>query len=687
MQGSETTNDAGVTLKIAEDGFGIYHQEREVGLWNLTLEMELNGEHMRARYASAEEDSTGISAEGYIGDSQIACETRLEFVEDGNAATIRHRVRNEEEGIVTHITNVRTSQHTEKGRGVWLPFSRPYDLRYCHTDNVRTERYPYCMTESPYVRSLPVDERHCGIGQDQPFPALYLTDRDYRNGIVVAALEENCNYQSYRLSRTARPLRSILETFEIRHEFPLAAGFALGLQGELELDGLYVELCETTHPQNAYLNYIDHLSETHDFRGPKTKLLDEALYCTWNYGRAARQVEGELLTTAEFISENMPNVTFFLVDAGYTFREVDRSGLSTNDSLDIMYNGPDEMLDPEKIPDMRAFSAKLRDMGLRPGLWWTPTAMLDSNLYKDHPDWFLRTETGAPYRIAGRKGFLDLTVPDARDFLDKTLSIILGEWDIDATKMDFWSQCFEAREGRHQRPNMTAVETRRILFDLVRKYLPEDGVFMTCVATGMGKPFIGQHADTYRNTIDIGSGTWDRQIGSCYWALPVLGIPGRKTFLHNNDSVGINLNCPENENFFRLTWGFITMGMQEIGGSLEQLPEKYRRAMRKYTDRCERGFRCQCPDERAFTGEPLPESLYVTYPEDSRTYRNGVRQSLALFNWTDEAKVVSVKRSKLGQEKLVEAENFWTEGRERFDEEFITKRLDPRSAVLYDVLV
>lgn len=687
MKNTRQTSESGTTLEITPGGFGIYDDQREVGLWNMTLAMELNGEDQQVWYDSAERDEHGVTGQGYLGNTDIACETRLYFVNNGTAATIQHRLKNEEDGTVTHITHARTCQQMDEDRCVWLPFSRPHDLRYCHTDNVRTEQYPYCMTESPYVRSLPVQEKLCGTGQDQPFPAIYFTNRDYEHGIVVAALEENHNYQSYRLSRTPTPDKSILDTFEIRHEFPLARGLTLDLNEVLELDGLYVEICQNTHPQDAYLNYVDHLAETHNFRGPTTKLRDEALYCTWNYGRAARQVEEELLTTAEFISDNMPNITFFLVDAGYTFREVDRSGLSTNDSLDVMYNGPDEMLNPKKIADMRAFTSKLRDMGLRPGLWWTPTAMLDSNLYRDHSDWFLRTENGAPYRIAGRKGFLDLTVPDARDFMDETLSIILGEWDIDATKMDFWSQCFEDRQARHQRPNMTAVETRRILFDLVRKYLPDDGVFMTCVATGMGKPFIAEHADTYRNTMDIGSGTWKHQIGSCYWALPALGIPGRKTFLHNNDSVGINLNCPENENFFRLTWGFITMGMQEIGGALEQLPEKYRRAMRKYTDRCDRGYRCQCPDERAFTGEPLPESLFVTYPEDSRTRQNGVQQSLALFNWSEEPKVISVKRFGLGHKGPVEAENFWTEEHETFNGEFITKRLNPRSAKLYDVFL
>jgi hypothetical protein len=112
---------------------------------------------------------------------------------------------------------------------------------------------------------------------------------------------------------------------------------------------------------------------------------------------------------------------------------------------------------------------------------------------------------------------------------------------------------------------------------------------MTCVATGMGNPFIGQYADTYRNTIDVGVGTWDEQVRNCIWALPTLGFEGRKTFLLNNDSVGIMKDYPDHENYFRFTWSFMNMGLIETGGRMETWPEKWVQAMRKLTDRCDRG--------------------------------------------------------------------------------------------------
>lgn len=209
---------------------------------------------------------------------------------------------------------------------------------------------------------------------------------------------------------------------------------------------------------------------------------------------------------------------------------------------------------------------------------------------------------------------------------------------------------------------------------------------MTCVATGMGNPFIGQHADTYRNTADIGVGTWIEQVANCFWALPTLGFEGRKTFLLNNDSVGIMAEYPDNENEFRLIWSFMNMGLMETGGRMETWPEKWVKAMRKFTDRCDRGYRVHCPDDRAFTGEPLPEVLFVDYPPESPTARTGIAQSLALFNWTDAPQLISVRRSRLGQAGPAAAVNFLNGEHEVFDVEFISKRLNARSAILWDVL-
>jgi hypothetical protein len=76
----------------------------------------------------------------------------------------------------------------------------------------------------------------------------------------------------------------------------------------------------------------------------------------------------------------------------------------------------------------------------------------------------------------------------------------------------------------------------------------------------------------------------------------------------------------------------------------------------------------------------------VDYLSGSPTARAGIRQSVALFNWTDAPQIISVRRARLGHTGAVTAEDFWTGERETLDGEFITQRLEGRSALLFDIL-
>jgi alpha-glucosidase (family GH31 glycosyl hydrolase) len=343
-------------------------------------------------------------------------------------------------------------------------------------------------------------------------------------------------------------------------------------------------------------------------------------------------------------------------------------------------------VNPESFPGgIRGFSDELRKLGLRPGIWWSPTCQVDSDLYRDHPDWFLRREDGGVLLLGEKNAFLDYTHPEALEHLDRTLSVILGEWGMDACKMDFWSQNFECRQARLHDPTKTAVQARTAFFEVVRKNLPPDGVFMTCVAVGMGNPFIGRHADTYRNTIDIGVGDWHEQIYNCAWSLPTLLTEGRKTFLLNNDSVGANLKVTENENFFRFTWSFMHQGMIETGGRMEEWPAVYVEAMRRCTEHIDRGYPVRCADPQAFTGTPFPKVLVVDYPEGSATRKRGVRKHVALFNWEDVPQVIGASNAQLGLEGETAVRDFWTDEARTFVADGIYEVLPPHTARLYEI--
>jgi hypothetical protein len=668
-----------IALSIQEHGFQFKSSEYNLGVCGLALSLQLDGQHCTGEYHKIADTEGKFSGYAQITDN-LELKSILEPIKGIDAAVLRHTLTNTGKTLLV-IDALCTGIGGEEsallhGKGSWLG----WDLRYGHTDNVRTERYPHCQMEYPYVRMLPVEERTLGRGEDQPFPAIFIEDIKSGGMMVIGAASQTLNYLTFTLRKQAMVNKSIFDRFSINHETGHAGGFVIQPGETLALDGIYFQIIERRAYDTVYDDYLDYLSSRHCFRGATTPLLKEAFHCTWNYGVFADQTEKSLLPTARFIAKHLPGIKWFLMDAGYLDGDIGST------MMHRFYPDPNQYISAETWPrGIRGYTDELRTLGLRPGLWWSPTASIKSALYQDHPEWFLKQTNGKPYCIGEENGFLDYSHPGALDYLDRTLAVILGEWGMDACKMDFWSQNFEDREVRYYDPSMTAPQVRNRFFETVRKHLPEDGVFMTCVAVSMGNPFIGQWADTYRNTIDIGVGVWDEQKRNCCWALPTLGFTGRKSFLLNNDSVGIMPEYPGNENLFRFTWTFMNMGLVETGGRMETWPEQWVKAMRTLTDRCDRGYKVRCPDTRAFTGEPLPESLVVDYPSESPTAKSGVRQSLALFNWTDQPRVISVRRADLGHSGSVKAKNVWTGDGADFSGDFITLELAGRSAVLWDV--
>ncbi|MCX6960652.1 MAG: hypothetical protein NTW91_10330 [Verrucomicrobia bacterium] len=110
------------------------------------------------------------------------------------------------------------------------------------------------------------------------------------------------------------------------------------------------------------------------------------------------------------------------------------------------------------------------------------------------------------------------------------------------------------------------------------------------------------------------------------------------------DSAGFG-NVPENEQLFRLTWVFITQVIIELGGPVEECDERKVALWQRLLRNCDRGHRVRWLDERAITGDAMPEILKVDYPPGSRMARAGIRSHIAFFNWQDRAKPVGGDRA------------------------------------------
>ncbi|WPJ96694.1 alpha-galactosidase [Coraliomargarita algicola] len=479
-----------------------------------------------------------------------------------------------------------------------------WGMRYAHTGNLRTERYPFCAADYPFLRQLPPEERVLGDTEDQPFPALFLSNDISKESLVFAFLSQERAVPVFNFKRKYHFTTGVFDKFEIHWHFPQSQGYTIPAGESFSPESLYLQLSKNVEVDKAFEDYLNYLETLKPKQAPLSPVYNSALHCTWNYGVFEDQREASLIDTARFIAEQLPEIQFFLIDDGYLQHEEKSSRVH----LDRFYPTPeDAVLLPESWPQgIRGFTDELRNMGLRPGIWWTPMIQLPCRLHDEHPEWFLRKPDGELFLIGNNLAYLDYSNPDALAFLDRTLAHIQGQWNVDAVKIDFWSQNFETNLAQLQNPECSGIDLRRKFFEIVRKDLPDDGIIMSCIAMGMGNPFLSESVDTFRCSMDIHDGYWEDQINNSNWMLPTLSFGGRRTgCLLNTDSIGFNPELPTNETNFRLTWSYITMGLIETGGRLEKLDTEQLSALKKLLKRCDRGYPVRCPDLRTYTGDHI----------------------------------------------------------------------------------
>ncbi len=579
-----------------------------------------------------------------------------------NTAKVSHVIRSAASGGVGGMGGpVFTDNHIWRGR-------------YCHLDNVRTEKFPWCRPEFPYVRNLPKSDTVFGNQESLVVPAMILTNDSYSQLLVEGQLRQDRTRVCWTLSAGAG---QTVRTYQ--QDWAMATGgFELGAGKSLELEPIYYQIHENTHPQDGWKDYFAAVAAENTLLASDDILLSKAFYCSWNYGVFEDISEEKLLKTARFIAGHMPDMKHFLIDGGWQSPDA-----VTSPSCANFYLPEDQWHDSKRFPNgMKTMADKIRVTGLTPAIWWTPSVGLHSLLAQEHPEWLAKDATGNVFRICD-SGFLDYSLAPVQAYLQKLFTILFKQWGYEGMKMDFWSQSVESETIRYA--TGTGVQWRDWLLSTIRSYLPKDGFLMTCVAASMGNPFLGKGASSYRCSIDVGACSWREHVTASVWNLPLLSIPGNKTCLLNVDGMGWNPKLSDDENLHRLTYGFITMGSLEVDGRLEEVaPDKIALLNQLIAD-MDRGHPVHCPDEEAFQGRPLPKVLFVDYPAGSKTATRGIRKHIALFNWTDKPAYAGYSAADLGLSGTVKACNFWTQQDVSFADGNVCELLAPHSARLYEI--
>jgi hypothetical protein len=559
-----------------------------------------------------------------------------------------------------------------------------FRVRYFHSSNVRTEKFPRFRVEHPYVRCIPYDAVHFNHDEANHLPAFGICDADYQVVLVEGDLNQVKFERSWELGlerhdETANS-NGIPRTCRGIQRHTLTEGYVVAPGESVELSRVFYQIKNKCTPNVAFADYVDVLSTQHTFRGHSSPMRHAGVYCTWNYGTFGNITEEIILKRAKVLAENIPNCTHFLIDDGY--QALRETYDNRNAGIDSFYPVPSEGYDKVKFPNgMKVIADGIRELGLNPCIWLSPKVYLASPLAQEKPHWLLRDKNGSA-ELIGKSSFLDLSNPEAREYYLKVLDALFVEWGFTGVKYDFMTQWFLLEQSRFQ--YNSGIQWRDFAFSEIRKRIGDDGFFMTCIAFSAGNPFPGLNADSYRCGFDIHDGTWHEQVRACSGTLPQLLIEGKKTLLLNMDSAGFS-EIPENEQRFRFTWNFITQGILEIGGKLENHTEAQFEMFNRLLANADRGNQVTCLDEKAFCGEPLPEILQVHYPQDSRMRKAGVQQHLAFFNWSQDPKCLclAIDKAQIDRRSLIT--DFWSDGRIELHDDFIHVILAPHSAKLLTI--
>ena len=328
---------------------------------------------------------------------------------------------------------------------------------------------------------------------------------------------------------------------------------------------------------------------------------------------------------------------------------------------------------------MKWLSDELRKMGLKLGLWLAPyITNVKTRIVREHPDWLVMDrETGEPLTRpnsnVGPCCVVDLTVPEAMDWMRNIVEVWVREWGVDYIKLD--GPALRHYEGGvFHDPTVSPVQIVRRSLEVIREVAGEDVIIE---GEGIYGPSVG-YVDIQRVQQD----NWN------FWYRPDAGVPAMKenmkndllaAFLHDRfwgnhrenvvlrdflspthprqggapDSMDVIL--PENELRFEVSVGALAGGPMLLTDAMPELlrsPEK-ERLISRFLPHCEHPG---CRPVDVFQGGRQPSVFFVPV---ERAFASWI--VVGVFNWGDHYEDFVVPLPEVGAEGEWRAFEFWTQ--------------------------
>ncbi|WP_435154135.1 glycoside hydrolase family 36 protein [Amycolatopsis sacchari] len=213
------------------------------------------------------------------------------------------------------------------------------------------------------------------------------------------------------------PVRRTAAGASIAVEGDAAGGLAPGRQLATDTTFLVAHAGDHFVPLQRYRQYMGDIGQ----RAPETPAAAlEPIWCAWGYERGF---------TVEQVVGTLPKAA----DVGLKWAVLD-DGWQTNEG--------DWDLNREKFPrgeaDMRDFTRRIREAGMRPRLWWAPLAAdPDSNLFRQRPDMLLLDSAGNKQQVTWWDAFTLCPAyePTVEYFVAQATKFI-RDWGYEGLKID-----------------------------------------------------------------------------------------------------------------------------------------------------------------------------------------------------------------------------------------------------------
>ena len=225
-----------------------------------------------------------------------------------------------------------------------------------------------------------------------------------------------------------------------------------------ELDGITINAGETI-VCDAF--YIALNPEQHDFLREYGEVLaccngrrvskPVAGWCSWYY-YGVNISENIILDNARRIKRAKLPLKVIQIDDGWQ----DKNGYWGNN---------------ERFPKgMKAIADEIKEMGFEPGIWISPFTLDDtSEVYKRHPDWFVRQE---------KEVCIDFGIPEAAEYLKNIFVRLSKDWGYRYIKIDLITP--RLLPAPYRTSSFNALRNYRRALQIIRDAVTEDTFILGC---------------------------------------------------------------------------------------------------------------------------------------------------------------------------------------------------------------